>query len=522
MLLLKKCLYKKDIVNILIDKNKIKKISKDKIKVSKNAEIINVNKKRVLPGMIDTHMHSFLSIFSAMNANLSFAKKLDDINDTIVNFISQKKLSNNIPVMCSGFFEANLEEAKNNAGFILNKEFLDNKFPSNPICVARICQHIYIFNTAFINLLKAKIDPKRNIEDLFYDFENGIGSEETGLLAMTIVVNFISKEELKKSFIDFFDHCASLGLTSIQSNDLGFYDKDIIDIDNILKELDKENKLPLRIFDQIKIDEHTDFIELKKFISSNPNGKLYKYSTLKAFADGSLGGKTAALTFPYSDDKLKTGILIHDFEIMKSLYTHSNELNMPLAVHAIGDKAILECCRAYECSEKKNKINNTIVHCILTSEKVKRQLLKQKMFVSIQPAFMMDDYKFAYSRLGEDRIKFAYQINSLLEQSIPTGAGSDAPITDINPFVGIYCAVNTEKFGFNQSVGYKDAINLYTKYAAKLLYTKKIGKIKEGHFADIIVLEKDVFKNNNKDEILDAKVSLTIVNGKIVYKYTNG
>jgi imidazolonepropionase-like amidohydrolase len=60
MLILKDAIVGDKITNIYIKDNKIFNIS-PKFVASKKDEVINLNKKCVLPGLIDTHLHTFFS-----------------------------------------------------------------------------------------------------------------------------------------------------------------------------------------------------------------------------------------------------------------------------------------------------------------------------------------------------------------------------------------------------------------------------------------------------------------------------
>jgi predicted amidohydrolase YtcJ len=88
-------------------------------------------------------------------------------------------------------------------------------------------------------------------------------------------------------------------------------------------------------------------------------------------------------------------------------------------------------------------------------------------------------------------------------------------VCDFNPFTGIEASCNRSVFK-EQNISLKQAIKMYSENAAKFLLNDKIGKIKKGMNADLIVLDKDIYRIK-KDEIKTIKPLLVIVNGKIVY-----
>ena len=102
-------------------------------------------------------------------------------------------------------------------------------------------------------------------------------------------------------------------------------------------------------------------------------------------------------------------------------------------------------------------------------------------------------------------------------------ASSDAPISDPNPLLGIYSAMTrrTESgnvLGNKERVDLAQALAMHTinsAYAAN--QEKQRGSIKIGKLADLVLIDKDLTKIQ-KTELLDAKVALTILGGRIVWE----
>jgi predicted amidohydrolase YtcJ len=92
----------------------------------------------------------------------------------------------------------------------------------------------------------------------------------------------------------------------------------------------------------------------------------------------------------------------------------------------------------------------------------------------------------------------------------------------IGPMVGLYAAVTRKGmsgkvYGEDEAVSIQDAIRMYTRAGAQLSWDEaKKGSLEPGKFADMIVLDRDPL-TGDPDELLNTKVDLTIVGGKIVY-----
>ena len=101
--------------------------------------------------------------------------------------------------------------------------------------------------------------------------------------------------------------------------------------------------------------------------------------------------------------------------------------------------------------------------------------------------------------------------------------GSDAPVEDANPFLGLYAAVTRKSltddkvFFASQTIKIQDALNSYYTNAAYAEFNENNkGKIKQGYLADFIVLEKSIFEDNYNN-LKNIKVLKTFVGGKNIF-----
>lgn len=100
--------------------------------------------------------------------------------------------------------------------------------------------------------------------------------------------------------------------------------------------------------------------------------------------------------------------------------------------------------------------------------------------------------------------------------------GSDAPITDHDPLLGIHVAVNRTsrsgtKIGPVQSISVLEAIKLYTWNGAFASFDEDVkGSLEAGKLADLVVLNDSILKVDSQN-IKDLNVESTILNGEILY-----
>ena len=101
--------------------------------------------------------------------------------------------------------------------------------------------------------------------------------------------------------------------------------------------------------------------------------------------------------------------------------------------------------------------------------------------------------------------------------------GTDAPVEDVDPIPNYYASVSRKLkdgkvFFADQRMSRMEALKSYTINGAYAAFEEaNRGSLKPGKYADITVLSKDILKIP-EDEIPTAKVTYTIVGGKVLYK----
>ena len=101
------------------------------------------------------------------------------------------------------------------------------------------------------------------------------------------------------------------------------------------------------------------------------------------------------------------------------------------------------------------------------------------MIASIQPVHCISDMYMAEVRLGS-RVNDSYLWRSLIENKIKLMGGSDFPVEDCSPIIGIHAAVNRQKLNFLPINGWqpKEKINIKVCVIAGIYFPKKIKNIK--------------------------------------------
>jgi predicted amidohydrolase YtcJ len=143
----------------------------------------------------------------------------------------------------------------------------------------------------------------------------------------------------------------------------------------------------------------------------------------------------------------------------------------------------------------------------------------------MQPTHATSDMYWADERLGADRLAGAYAWQSLADSGARLAFGSDFPVEEVNPMLGIYAVVTRQDLDGWPDGGWlpaermsrEDAIRAFTLDAAYAAFMEQqTGSLETGKRADFIVLDRDILHIPDS-EIPDVRVLQTWVDGKRVF-----
>jgi len=446
----------------------------------RGAKVIDLGGKVVLPGFIDTHIHLTSLALTRRWINLKHVKSIDELKDTLRKY----SVRNYEWVIGRGFNEEQFDER-----VIPTRYDLDEAIPDKPVIIIRICGHIGVANTLALKLL-GYYDLIREDEYL----AQGILREKLLSRALESIPK-PSFEEFKNLLSKTIKELLAHGLTTVCSVS-ATPDEYLALRENL------EETIRVKLVPDIEYFEYFRKLDARKI----------EVIGFKMFADGSFGGRTAALREPYSDEPESKGILLATHDVITANILKVSKHGFMLTVHAIGDRAIEEIIKAIR--ESKFGENVRIEHCSLTPPDILQELEENRPYaITVQPHFRISDW-WLRSRLGE-RVKWVYMFNTLLKRGFLTASSSDAPVEPFNPILNIWASVTKDAIG--EYVSKDNALRMYTVYAAKALRENKIGMLKKGFKADFVVLSSDIYKAS-VNEIKRIEVEATIIEGKIVYR----
>ena len=119
----------------------------------------------------------------------------------------------------------------------------------------------------------------------------------------------------------------------------------------------------------------------------------------------------------------------------------------------------------------------------------------------------------AYYPALTSRALSANALMTALTAGMVIGGGSDAPITPLDPRLGIYAACNHTNPA--ESLSFDEAVEMFTRGSASLSRVEGIkGMLAEGYDADVAVFPGRTDAGN----IAQREALLTVHAGKVVYR----
>ena len=506
---------------VFVERNKIDFVgSNEEVKklIDEKTEVIDLNGKLMLPGFIDDHVHFISGGSYLLGIDLRPANSTTEFK----NILKEYAKKNPGKWITGGYWDHEKWETKS----LPTKEMIDEVVPDQPVFVERLDGHMGVANSYVLKLAGITKDTESPEGGLIV--KNPKTGEPTGVLkdnAMSFVYNIIPQATFKENYeaaIAALDEAKRLGITSVQD----------ITYDNALEVYNKlkdEGKLTCRIYTRMPIAEYKKLVE--KNIQVGYGDNLIKMGSLKAFADGSLGSSTAWFFDKYNQDTTTYGLpmdIITNGD-MEKWCTDADKNHLQLSVHAIGDRANSYMLDLYDKITKENPKWDRrfrIEHAQHVRFQDIPRFAELGVIASVQPYHCIDDGVWAEKRIGPERIKYTYPFKSFLDAGVKICFGTDWYVAPLNPLLGLYAAVtrrtlddkNPDGWIPEQKISVEDAIKCYTINSAYASFEENTkGSIEVGKLADLIVLSDDIL-TIDPVKIKDAKVVMTVFDGKVIYR----
>jgi predicted amidohydrolase YtcJ len=482
-------------------------------------KVIDAGGKLVLPGFNDAHVH-FVSGGSQLDS-----VQLNDVTslDEFVRRIAERAKKTPKGEWIQG---GDWDETKWPGAPLPTKELIDPVTPENPVFLSRYDGHSYFANSAALKLAGVSAQTPDPPGGTIVRDTQGNPTGDMKDAAADLVFKVIpppSHDQLTRAVKRALEHAASLGVTSVQNMDPEYADI------AAYSELLQAGELTTRIYAAPLITQVDD--QVKIGIRHAFGGPYLRIGAVKAFADGSLGSRTAYFFAPFSDQPDNHGLLSDEMQplsLMRDRMMKADAAGLQICTHAIGDRAISmildlygEVVSAHGAADRRFRIE----HAQHMAAKDFDRFARLNVIASVQPYHAIDDGRWAEARIGHDRASRTYAFRTFLDNGVHLAFGTDWDVAPLNPMIGLYAAVtratldgkNPNGWFPEQKLTVEESVRAYTMGSAYAEFQEKEkGSITRGKLADMVILSDDIF-SIAPVRIRDVKVLKTIVGGRVVW-----
>lgn len=490
---------------------------------------VDLGGKLVLPAFGDAHVHPLFGALSRSRCPLQDGKTIADYQALIAKCVAAAPGD-------GALYGIGWSDALFPPNGIPRKELLDAVSATRPLIFESTGGHTYWLNSKALEVAKITRDTANPVNGTI-DRDPATG-EPVGSLqeaAMDLVKHMIpapSATEVQNSILYVADHFNSLGI--VNWNDAGVeYDADggSAMVDAYKAVLDK-GKLTSHVAVSLKWKNEQGMEQLPGLLraAERANSLGISTQTVKFYVDGVIPQKTAFMLAPYENSGDERGTPQIAPEVLKQAVTAIDGKGMHAFLHAIGDGGVHISLDAVEAARKANGAKPThhmVTHMNVVDPADQPRFGKLSTFAQFQPSWASwyDYMDLTVAAIGPKRARYIYPAASIVRAGGKLAYGADWPVGGANPLEGLEVAMTRRTAGDpnarpllpDEGVSLKDAIASHTINVAYVNgFDDLTGSIKTGKSADLVVLDKDIFKLPVY-EISKTKVLVTVFEGKPVF-----
>ena len=306
--------------------------------------------------------------------------------------------------------------------------------------------------------------------------------------------------------------------------------------------LEAEGRLPVRYEGTYQVftpeRRHSAVSEMLRYRREYGGDRL-QFNTVKLFMDGIYQNRTSALLEPYVDDPTYVGETILSVEELRDFLLELSKERLDIHIHAEGDLAVK---RVLDAVERAQDIANdgfytrvTIAHLGLIDPADLQRIAELGVIANFTPWwFTTEENDPERDSLGDARFGRMFNPKPLFDLGVVVTLSSDEwwggerlP-TYLNPYFGMQIG-HTRTYPSewrdeeeqarppnDGQLSIEQLIMGYTQNGAyQMRMEDEIGSIEKGKFADLVVLDDNIF-DIDRDKIWKAKPVAVLMEGEVI------
>lgn len=461
--------------------------------------VVDLPGATILPGFVDAHVHLVGTTLSSIGIPLERARS----GQELLGLVAEELTHGPSKVLAEGFDETRWTDPT-----LPTLGELDD-LGEVPVILIRVDGHVALANTAVLRAAEAleEVGVDRDPEGRPTGLLRGLANDRVQRWFRTA----LSDHELREAQLQAAGLAASRGVTCVHEMSIpprhGRREVEVL--------LEHRGQLPSDVVVYVGAMDIPWVMDLGL---GTIGGDLS--------LDGSIGARTAAVVDPYLDgEEEATGLLREQDDELAEFFHNSHLAGLQVAVHAIGDAAIEQALRVWERvyrsldSRQRRHFRarrHRVEHFEMPSQNQVERAAALGLAISVQPSF---DSEWGHPgalyerRLGPDRAARMNPFSTLVARGLEVGAGSDSPVTKLDPMAGLW-ALETHHDA-SQRMSRAEAVRLFTIGGARLAHLEdKKGLLSPGMHADFAAYDADPLRT---DDPRDLRPILTVSRGREVF-----
>ncbi|MBN3580869.1 amidohydrolase [Algoriphagus aestuarii] len=500
--------------------------------ISDQTQVVDLLGMTMTPGLIESHAHLMGIGYNKLELDLMYVKTYDELVEKVAEAVAKAKPGDWITGR--GWHQDKWIEKpeKMVKGFQTNDQ-LNDVSPNNPVFLRHASGHATFANdkalemAGITNLKGERPGEVEGGEIILDELGNptGVLTERASGLVQRLVPQE-TPERAAQALTLALQELAEKGITSFHDAGSG---QETIDL---LLKFKQEGKLTSRHY-MMLAGSNPELLEnwYQKGPMIDSVDHLFTVRSIKLFCDGALGSRGAWLLEEYSDRPGHFGHETLPMEVVGQVSEKAIPAGFQVCSHAIGDRANREVLDQYESAFSKFPDSKDLRFRIEHAQHIDLEDIprfgEMGVIAAMQAIHLSSDRPWAIDRLGEKRIvDGAYVWQKLMQSGAVVANGTDAPVEPVDPIPSFFASVSRQTLEGTPEGGYEgsqkmtrqEALKSYTLDGAYAEFEENYkGSIEVGKAADFTVFDKNIMEIP-ESEILESKVMMTIVGGKIVFQ----
>lgn len=475
--------------------------------------VIDGQRQTLTPGFIDSHFHLLWGAIGLGSAQLREVKNLNDLKDALLEFTEGNKTAE--WVVGNGI----------KYDLVSTRQELDAIIADRPIFIGAYDGHTAWANTKALEMAGILNEGESTGNGAIIRDENGLAAGELRETAMGLVQDLIplpDENRKRELFKQALKQINATGVTSVHNmngdmEELTFYAAS-----------EDAGEMTLRVYTPYWVSPEAAESDLQEAVAmANIQGEFARGGAVKFFMDGVWESYTALTLEPYADHPDAKPEGIFSAEHFNRMAAACDKLGLQIFVHCCGDGAVRRVLDGYEYVQKANGERDSrhrVEHIEVIHPDDMPRFQQLGVIASMQtshPPRTLHEGDIWPMRAGEKRWPVSFAWRDLKNAGAKLVLGSDWTVAPYDPLINIFVAMNRQKWSPNdpdQRLTLEECLIGYTRDAAYAEFKEnEKGQIKAGYLADLVLFDRDLFQLAS-EEIMSAKVALTLVDGKIVYE----